>query len=197
MDSLVAGLTPAFWSGIGVAAVFGALGGLIYELILLRGAVEWPHRPRDGEVPKVPYIEARYLWSLGVASRLVIGAGAALAVMAVITPDTTLKLVATSLIAGSAGTSVFRSMQDRLIATLAQHEVDTVRDEAGRALNGVNSALEELRLQTEARRRVSSAKGSEQPIELESGTRDLGQVARLLEVARTTLEGVTKARNPS
>jgi hypothetical protein len=197
MEGLVAGLTPAFWSVIGIAAGFGALGGLIYELILLRGAVEWPHRPRDEEVPKVPYIEARHLWSLGVTSRLVIGAGAAVAVMAVVTPDTTLKLVATSLIAGSAGTSVFRSMQDRLIATLARHEVDTIRDEAGRALTGVNGALDELRLHTEARRRVSRAKGSEQTIEVETAPRDIPQVVRLLEDAKATLEGVSKSWKPS
>jgi hypothetical protein len=101
----------------------GGVGGVVYELLILQGNIEWPHTPDPNEITdKLPYAIPKYLYDLGIFARIIIGAAAALAALLILTPSTTITLLATSLVAGSAGTSVFRSIQDRLLAALAQRE---------------------------------------------------------------------------
>lgn len=111
-----------------LSVLWGAMGGLVYELILLKGGIELPHLPDASELPEegLPHATARYLLDLGILSRLLIGAAAALAIFWVLPTRTGTALIATSLIAGSAGTAVFRSLQDRLVAAIQTAKIDTV-----------------------------------------------------------------------
>jgi len=110
------------WAPLAIAATFGAIGGVVYELIALQGNIEWPHRAVKEDLPQDGYGHAilGYLFDLGILARIVVGAAAAIIVfwvlpIADLTGD---RLVAIALVAGSAGTAVFRSLQDRLIAAL-------------------------------------------------------------------------------
>jgi len=103
--------------------ITGGVGGIVYELLILQGNIELPHKPDPEEITdKFPYAISKFVYDLGIFARIIIGAAAALAALLVLTPATTTTLLATSLVAGSAGTSVFRSIQDRLLAALAQKD---------------------------------------------------------------------------
>lgn len=122
-DVMFQGLTGAFWMTLVVTLVAGAIGGIVYELLILQGNVEMPHKPTKEEATeKYPYAVVEYVYDLGIWARIIIGALAAVAALLVLSPSTTFGLLATALVAGSAGTSIFRSLQDRLLASIAQKE---------------------------------------------------------------------------
>jgi hypothetical protein len=114
-------LNPNLWLTLAVVALFGALGGVVAELLSLHGNIELPHRhPLDGR--KVPQHRRRsrlahpeHEIDLGIVSRLLLGSTAALASLALYAPPNSTMLVATALIAGSAATGVFRLVQGRLL----------------------------------------------------------------------------------
>ncbi len=73
---------PFFWIFLLVVAFFGALGGLVYELMTLRGRLELPHRADDVAADEdLPGAVARYLYDLGLLGRMIIGALAAIVVV--------------------------------------------------------------------------------------------------------------------
>ncbi|MGA9755027.1 MAG: hypothetical protein WBV23_07775, partial [Desulfobaccales bacterium] len=126
------------------------MGGIVYELLILQGNIELPHKPDQDEITeKFPYAIPKFLFDLGIFARVIIGAAAALAALLVLTPTTATTLLATSLVAGSAGTSVFRSIQDRLLAALAQKDAANKGTQLTK-MNTINTqALEKLsRLKT-------------------------------------------------
>lgn len=135
-----------------VALVAGALGGLVYELLILQGSLEWPHKLTDEEVTEAfPYAKPKYMYDLGIWARIIIGALAAVAALLVFSPSTSLELIAMAVVAGSAGTAVFRSLQDRLTSALALKEAAETRaaaadmagkvDEASRAFAAVKDTI--------------------------------------------------------
>jgi len=148
-----------------IAAVAGLIGGLAAELLLSRngetGAFELPAR-KDG------------LFDLGGFAPLIIGAVVGVAILIVFPPQTTIvtnaaggttttfqaydtvRLVATSLVAGSAGGSVLSALQSRVTAavnesrvqfavTAGEQQLEQLRQsaaaEAGERIRGVATAM--------------------------------------------------------
>jgi hypothetical protein len=115
--ALAAGLfASTLWITLGVAAAFGGLGGVVAELISLRGHVELPHRVRRSAGSRRSRLaDPRYEIDLGIFARLLLGAAAAVALLSLYAPTSATALVANALIAGSAATGVFRMVQGRLL----------------------------------------------------------------------------------
>jgi hypothetical protein len=128
-----------------VAVTAGALGGLVYELLILQGSLERPHRLTEEEVTEgFPYAVPKHMFDLGIWARVIIGALAAVAALVVFSPNSALELVAMAIIAGSAGTAVFRSLQDRLTAALAQTEAANARLATARMAAKIDEANQTL-----------------------------------------------------
>jgi F0F1-type ATP synthase assembly protein I len=110
-------LDGAFWLALGMAALFGGLGGVVAELLSLRGHIELPHRVRRPRTARRSRLgNPRFELDLGIVSRVLLGAAAGLALLAIYAPTSPTGLVVNALIAGSAGTGVFRLVQGRLLA---------------------------------------------------------------------------------
>ena len=124
-EQMVANLP--LWIALVVTLLGGAIGGVVYELLILHGNIEMPHRLTAAEQGGNPHAIASYMYDLGIWARVVIGAFAAIASLVVVNPESLVKLLATAIIAGSAGTSIFRSLQDRLMAALAEKESASLR----------------------------------------------------------------------
>jgi hypothetical protein len=121
-------ITPHGW-GLAivllVAAIVGAAGGVLAELLQTRGgitgALEMPsHAPND---PK--------LVELGLFASVVLGAGAGVVILYFLPPTVTIngqtsydvvKGVALALLAGSFGRTVLTSLQSRLLAGLREQQ---------------------------------------------------------------------------
>ncbi len=148
-EQILAGLP--LWLALLITLSSGAIGGVVYELLILHGNIELPHRLTTTEAVDNPHAVAQYMYDLGIWARVLIGAFAAVAALLVIDPETILTLISSTLIAGSAGTSIFRSLQDRMLAALAQKDVvelravnqklDAVVDETRAAFNDLRSAI--------------------------------------------------------
>jgi hypothetical protein len=80
------------------------------------------------------------MYDLGIWARVIIGALAAIAALLVFSPNTALELVAMAVVAGSAGTAVFRSLQDRLTTALAQADAANIRLTAAQMAGKVDEA---------------------------------------------------------
>ena len=102
------------WMVVGFAALFGALGGVVAELLSLHGNVELPHR--HGRRPRrIRPEDPRNEVDLGICSRMVLGAAAGVALLSIYMPDNATMLVANTLIAGSAATGLLRLVKLRLL----------------------------------------------------------------------------------
>ncbi len=169
-----------FWLCLLVALVCGGLGGVAYELLILQGNVERPHRAKDGkQETQFPHAVAMYLYDFGVWARVIIGGLAAVAAVWLLNPGSGLGLVAGAIVVGSAGTSVFRSLQDRLLAALALQEVAGVRATAEQQTKKVEEVLAKVK----AARAIGGVQASPPAKPQGSaapGTVDLGEVERLL-----------------
>lgn len=134
--------TGAFWIQLLITVVAGALGGAAYELLILQGNIERPHRPTADEFTKaLDHAVVAHVYDLGIFARVFVGALAAVATWLVLTPDTAFQLVAIALVAGSAGSSVMLSMQSRLAAILAAQRAAEVQERADLQAAKVNQAL--------------------------------------------------------
>lgn len=174
---------PAFWWTFLLTVVFGAAGGVVYEILILQGRIEFPHKTQQGEVSQQPpYAISSYLYDLGVFARVIIGAMAALAAMWVLAPTTTFSLLATAIIAGSAGTALFRSLQDRLLAATALQTAAETQDKARLQALKVNQALEALQKIGEGARLTTEA--NIMATELSTPVEGLEQIERLLNEAK-------------
>jgi hypothetical protein len=116
--ALAKGLFEAnLWITLGMAAVFGGLGGIVAELLSLHGRIELPHRvQQSSNVKRSRLADPRHEIDLGIAARVVLGATAGLALLSVYAPTNPTALVVNALIAGSAATAVFRMVQGRMLA---------------------------------------------------------------------------------
>ena len=131
-----------FWVALLVTLVAGAVGGVVYELLILQGNLELPHKPTDEEISEqYPYAVVKNLYDLGIWARVIIGALAAVAALLVLAPSSAFGLLATAVVAGSAGTAVFRSLQDRLSVAMAQQDAANTRAVAQQQDAKVNEAL--------------------------------------------------------
>jgi hypothetical protein len=114
---------PKFYVVLLVTVIAGGVGGIVFELLNLQGNIERPHAPSEDELAaKLAYATVDNVIDLGIFARIIIGASAAVPAMMFIKPDTVLILLAMSLVAGSAGTAVFRSLQERLLIAITQQE---------------------------------------------------------------------------
>jgi hypothetical protein len=109
-------LAPSFWLALGMVALFGGLGGVVAELLSLRGHIELPHRVRLRRGHRSRLGDPRFEVDLGILSRVVLGAAAGLALLAVYAPTNPTGLLVNALVAGSAATGVFRLVQGRMLA---------------------------------------------------------------------------------
>jgi len=113
---------PKFYVVLLVTLIAGGVGGIVFELLNLQGNIERPHAPTEDELAaKLAYATRKNVIDLGIFARI-IGACAAVPAMVVIEPASVLSLLAMSLLAGSAGTAVFRSWQDRFLLAITQQE---------------------------------------------------------------------------
>jgi hypothetical protein len=104
------------WLVLGMTAIFGAIGGFVAELLSLHGNIELPHRTRRrGRAKRMRLADPNETIDLGIFSRMLVGSAAALALLSVYAPQAPTVLLVNALIAGSAGTAVFRLVQSRLI----------------------------------------------------------------------------------
>jgi len=188
---------PAFWVALLATMVAGAVGGIVYELLILQGNLELPHKPIPEEVTeKFPYAVVQNVYDLGILARVIIGALAAVAALFALSPSTAFSLLATAIIAGSAGTSVFRSVQDRLSAAIAQKDAADTRAKADKVGAKVDETMEAF---ADLKNRLVEASTS--PVgartlafEAEAGValdlEDLDKVERLLSEAKGIHEGI-------
>lgn len=109
-------LAPSFWLALGMVALFGGLGGIVAELLSLRGHIELPHRVRRRPGRRTRLGDPRFEVDLGILSRMLLGAAAGLALLAVYAPTNPTALLVNALVAGSAATGVFRLVQGRMLA---------------------------------------------------------------------------------
>src|SRR5579859_2333979 len=67
-DAVATGfLDPRFWFTLGIVLLFGAFGGISYELLLLKGVIELPHRGDTGAADQ----PNPHLVSLGIVGRAI------------------------------------------------------------------------------------------------------------------------------
>jgi hypothetical protein len=110
-------IEPNLWVILGICALFGGIGGVVAELLSLRGHIEIPHRvkPRGRMTRPSRLSDPRNEIDLGIFARVMLGAAAALALLAIVSPSAAAALIVNSLIAGSAATAVLRLVQGRLL----------------------------------------------------------------------------------
>lgn len=126
------GLKDYVWLMV-LSAVVGMIGGLVGELMISRrsgsGQLEVPHKADRGR-----------FWDLGFFAGMIVGAGAAVAVMLFLPPSETvvregaeatsynlIRIVGQSLIVGSAGTSFMRALRDKMGKVVADTKLETVK----------------------------------------------------------------------
>ena len=111
-------LDGSFWLMLGMAALFGGIGGIVAELLSLHGHIELPHRVQPCKAARRSHPnDPRSEVDLGILSRVLLGAAAGLALLAIYTPSSPTALVVNALIAGSAATGVFRILKGRMLAS--------------------------------------------------------------------------------
>lgn len=195
---VVAGFAdPAFWVVLVANLVAGAVGGVAYELLILQGNLELPHKLAEEEVTeKYPYAIVKNLYDLGIWARVIIGALAAVAALLVLSPSTTFGLLATAVVAGSAGTSVFRSIQDRLLAAMAQKDAADTRAKADNLGAKVDETMEAFANLKNRLVQASTSPVGATTLAFEAGTgvaldmEDLDKVERLLSEAKGIHKGI-------
>jgi hypothetical protein len=204
---VLAQLDRDFWLFMLVAAVCGAVGGLIYELLILNGRIELPHRETD-LTEDLADGSARFLVDLGFLARVFIGAGAAVAALWLIEPESATALIAGSLIAGTAGIAVFRSLQDRLLAVIAAQQTAEAKqqnvvlaskvleiDQEFQKLAGGDGGNSGAGVASRGDAEVSFSPAPPRPVlELESLARKLGEARGLAESAMAAGGGPVRPR---
>jgi hypothetical protein len=174
-----------FWVFLLTTLVAGAIGGIVYELLTLEGKFEMPHllnAQADGS--------GSGIISLGIISRVFIGAFAAIASLLFLSPTSTIELIAMGVIVGSIGTSIFRSMQDRIIATLSIKEAKETKRIANEADELVGRAMEKLSSESSVREAESlGVPDSERSSDL---AEKQANVRQLLKEARAKYQSIQK-----
>ncbi len=179
-------LKPELWIMLLTTSITGAMGGAIYELINHEGKCEmpsWMARKVEGQT-------VERILNLGAISRIFIGAFAAIASLLFLSPSNTMELIAMGVIVGSIGTSVFRSMQDRITMMLAVKEADETRERAEKADKRVTEAIDKL--QSRSSERVAENLGTPTSGKSSGVAEDLG-VMQLLQEAHGLYQSIQKS----
>jgi hypothetical protein len=114
-------LDARLWLALAFAVAFGGLGGIVAELLSLHGHIELPHRAKPRARAGQPRVLVpTHEIDLGIFSRILLGAAAALALLTLDAPGSATALVVNSLIAGSAATGVLKLVQGRMLARAQQ-----------------------------------------------------------------------------
>ncbi|HET6314341.1 MAG TPA: hypothetical protein VFH60_10915, partial [Chloroflexia bacterium] len=143
----------------------------------------------DEEFPeKLPHAVSRHVFDLGIVSRIIVGAVAAVAALLVLSPRTGFGLVATALIAGSAGTSILRSLQDRITAALAVGEVNQARENGAKA----EEVIDQVRARLEEAQARASASLSAESSAAARGVPALDDIQSLLGEAKGLARSISK-----
>jgi hypothetical protein len=153
---------PKFYVVLLVTLIAGGIGGIIFELLNLQGNIERPHAPTEDELAaELAYATPENVIDLGIFARIIIGALAAVPAMAYIEPKTVLTLLAMSLLAGSAGTAVFRSLQDRFLIAITQQEASEKKRKIRRKNAKIDKAIAAVEtLQEEVETKSESPEGT-------------------------------------
>jgi hypothetical protein len=120
-----------YWLLLLLVLVFGAGGGVIYELLSLGGRLERPHATTADEMSEeLEGTLAGQLYDLGIFARMMIGGAAALVVFWLLNlqEQGATAVLAGALLAGATGGAIFRSLKDRLLAALAGRELAQTRE---------------------------------------------------------------------
>jgi hypothetical protein len=105
-----------FWLTVAVILVGGGFGGVSYELLLRKGAIELPHRVQAETVGRNhSHVPAETLVAFGIVGRAMVGAAAAMCVLLVATPSTPHGVIALSVTAGAAAPALIRLMRKQLL----------------------------------------------------------------------------------
>jgi hypothetical protein len=130
-------LNPRFWLTLVVLLASGAFGGIAYELLLRKGAIELPHRVRRGAGGRAfKHAPSESLIALGIVGRALVGAAAAAAVLMVIAPSTAHSAIALGVTSGAAAPALIRLMRKQLLfaadalSRLSSHERSQARQPA-------------------------------------------------------------------
>ena len=105
------------WGILGIAAGFGALGGLAHKLT---------SPPED---------------KTSLPGYLIVGIVASLAVLFVFTPSDAVKFIALSLVAGYGGKSVLNALEARVKTALAEKETADTKDDGKKAVETGKEAI--------------------------------------------------------
>ena len=153
---------PKFYVVLLVTLIAGGIGGIIFELLNLQGNIERPHAPTEDELAaELAYATPENVIDLGIFARIIIGALAAVPAMAYIEPKTVLTLLAMSLLAGSARTAVFRSLQDRFLIAITQQEASEKKRKIRRKNAKIDKAIAAVEtLQEEVETKSESPEGT-------------------------------------
>lgn len=198
---------PFFWIFLVVVAVFGGLGGLVYELMTLRGRLERPHRADDVAAEEdLSGAVARYLYDLGLLGRMIIGALAAIVVVwpLELVDSGPLAVISGSIIAGATGIAVFRSLQDRLMAALATRELVKTQVRAAeqtRAVEEIEADVEQLRGRLQGQgvstETADDRRGGTEAASVPASFPELDRITRKLAEARALGVAATGGRRES
>jgi hypothetical protein len=110
-------LSVHFWLTILVMVLGGAFGGVSYELMLRKGAIELPHRVQADTVGRTyTHAPPETLIALGIVGRALVGSAAALSVLMVASPNTAHAAIALSVTSGAAAPALIRLMRKQLVA---------------------------------------------------------------------------------
>jgi hypothetical protein len=136
-------LEPRFWLALFVVMLFGAFGGIAYELLLRGGTLEMPHRIyREEAAETLSHAPVEVLIDLGFLGRAIVGAAAAVTVLLVVAPAAA-NAVPLSVAAGAAAPAIIRLMRKQVV-TLASVLPRTSRNprrstRTSRAASGVEA----------------------------------------------------------
>jgi hypothetical protein len=136
-------VTEDWWIAIALAAGCGAVGGLVYDLLLTRfgdsGLLELFSAPRPSDSGNRRYVD------LGFLASVLVGLVAAVGFLYFLTPEVTtavsadgtaettreydpFKLIAASLIVGTSGAAFIKSMQERLLKVVATTSLQNLQN---------------------------------------------------------------------
>ena len=91
-----------------------------------------------------PYAIAKFMLDLGVFARLFIGAVGGLIGIWFLNPATTISWITISIVAGSIGTSILRSVQDRILAIITQRDFEHLKSQIYANANMLSKRTDEL-----------------------------------------------------
>jgi len=178
-----------FWLFLLVVAAFGAFGGVIYELLVLKGRLQLPHRAEGIEVEDLQGAAARYLYDLGTLARILIGSAAAIVVVWVLGLEANgaTGVIAGAIVAGATGIAVFRSLQDRLIAMLATRDLVQTQSRAAaqsRTVEEITAEFEGLKARLSSQPSGGGSRSASFSPEAAPALPELDSITRLLGEAR-------------